>query len=61
MYHVMNILVDQDISFAEEAFSKFGSAKLIHGRKTSNSVLKDANVLVVRSNTKVNEDLNSNF
>ena len=29
----MNLIVDENISFAEEAFSQFGKVKLLHGRQ----------------------------
>ncbi|MCL5027550.1 MAG: 4-phosphoerythronate dehydrogenase [Bacteroidetes bacterium] len=53
----MNIVVDENIAFAEEAFSKFGNVELMHGRKISNSNLQNADALIVRSITKVNEEL----
>ncbi len=53
----MKLLVDENISHASEAFSGFGSVSLMHGRKISNSALKDKDALIVRSITKVNEEL----
>ncbi len=53
----MNIIVDENIAFAEEAFSQFGNVTLIDGRKISNSILKNCDILIVRSITKVSETL----
>jgi erythronate-4-phosphate dehydrogenase len=52
-----NIIIDENIAFAEEAFSKFGNVKLMHGREIDNDALKSASVLIIRSITKVNETL----
>ncbi|HEX2869170.1 MAG TPA: 4-phosphoerythronate dehydrogenase PdxB [Ignavibacteriales bacterium] len=51
------IVVDENISFAEEAFSLLGEVRLMHGRKIDNNALKDADALVIRSITNVNEEL----
>lgn len=53
----MKIIADENISFATEAFSRFGTVELMHGRQITRSALKDANALVVRSITNVNRDL----
>ncbi len=53
----MNIVIDENISYALEAFQPFGSIKLLHGRNITNSELKDADALIVRSITKVNDEL----
>ena len=59
----MNIIVDENIVLAEEAFSSFGNARLVNGRSLTNDVVRDAEILIVRSITKVNEELlkNSNI
>lgn len=51
------IIVDENISFAEEAFSSLGEVRLLHGRKIDNEALKDADALIIRSITNVNEEL----
>ncbi len=56
----MNLVVDENISFGQEAFSQFGNVKLLHGRKIINEELKNADVLIVRSITKVNKELLEN-
>jgi erythronate-4-phosphate dehydrogenase len=53
----MIIIIDENIAFAKEAFSEFGEIKLVHGRDITNAALKDAEALIVRSITKVNEAL----
>ncbi len=53
----MNIVIDENIAYAQEAFSQFGNVNLVHGRKINNGLLKDADALIVRSITKVNKDL----
>ncbi len=53
----MKIIADENISFAQEAFSQFGNVELVHGRKITPQILKDADILIVRSITRVNKDL----
>ena len=53
----MKIVVDENVAFAEKAFSKFGEVQLLHGREIDSSVLKDADVLIIRSITKINKQL----
>jgi erythronate-4-phosphate dehydrogenase len=53
----MKIVVDENIAYAEETFSGYGDVVLSHGRKITNEMLRDADALIVRSITKVNEDL----
>ncbi|KUG26575.1 erythronate-4-phosphate dehydrogenase [hydrocarbon metagenome] len=56
----MKIIVDENIEFGIEAFQQFGDVTLSHGRKITNEILKDVEVLIVRSITNVNEDLLKN-
>lgn len=56
----MKIVVDENISFGKEAFENLGEVELIHGRKITNDHLINADALVVRSITNVNEDLLAN-
>jgi len=56
----MKLVVDENISFAEEAFGSFGEIVLLNGRKIDNQILTDADALIVRSITNVNEDLLKN-
>ncbi|MDZ7766189.1 MAG: NAD(P)-dependent oxidoreductase [Melioribacteraceae bacterium] len=53
----MKIIVDENIEFGAEAFSGFGEVELMHGRKITNESLKDCDALIVRSITKVDENL----
>jgi erythronate-4-phosphate dehydrogenase len=53
----MRIIIDENIAFAEEAFTPFGKVGLYPGREITNDILKDADALIVRSVTVVNETL----
>jgi erythronate-4-phosphate dehydrogenase len=53
----LSIVADQQILFAEEAFSSFGKIKLVDGRSIDQATLKNADILLVRSVTRVNEAL----
>jgi len=57
---MFRLIVDENIAFADKAFSQFGEVKLIHGREITNSVLMDADILIVRSITTVDETLLKN-
>ena len=56
----MNLIIDENITFAEEAFSHLGITRLVDGRTLTNEDVKDADILIVRSITNVNEDLLKN-
>lgn len=56
----LSIVADQQILFAREAFSSFGEIKLVDGRSIDPQSIRDADVLLVRSVTKVNESLLKN-
>lgn len=53
----MLIIADENIPYVKEGFAEFGEIVTIHGRKITKDVIKDADVLLVRSITKVNADL----
>ena len=53
----MKITADENIAYAKEAFSEFGKVKLLHGREITPESLKDTDVLIVRSITKVDKNL----
>lgn len=53
----MKLIIDENISYAKEAFSQFGEVVLVHGRKITDEIVKDADALIVRSITNVNEQL----
>jgi erythronate-4-phosphate dehydrogenase len=57
---MLNIIVDENIAFANSAFNQFGSVTLLSGRQITNSVLKDIDVLIVRSITNVDGKLLKN-
>jgi erythronate-4-phosphate dehydrogenase len=56
----MRIVVDENISFAEDAFSKLGEVILLPGRKIYHQHLKDADALITRSVTMVDAKLLEN-
>lgn len=56
----MKLVIDENISFAKEAFSLFGEVILLPGREITNDNLKDVDVLIVRSVTYVDEALLKN-
>lgn len=51
------IIVDENIPFGKEAFSLLGDVKLLPGRQIASEHVKQADALIVRSITKVNEKL----
>lgn len=53
----MNLLIDENIAFAKEAFSHFGKVNLVDGRTLTNKSVKNSDVLIVRSITRVDEKL----
>ncbi|MBL7002956.1 MAG: 4-phosphoerythronate dehydrogenase [Gammaproteobacteria bacterium] len=53
----MLILADENIPFSKEAFGHIGQVETFNGRALQNEDLKNANILLVRSITKVNESL----
>lgn len=53
----MKIIADENITLVQEAFSGLGDVFLYGGRDISNNILKDADVLLVRSITDVNKNL----
>ncbi len=53
----MKLIIDENIAFAEEAFSQFGDVLLLPGREISKEHIKDSDVLIVRSVTRVDESL----
>lgn len=57
---MLNIIVDENIAFADSAFNQFGRVELVPGRKITNSLLKEVDVLIVRSITNVDGNLLKN-
>jgi len=53
----MNIYIDENIPYAKDFFADYGSLHFFSGRKVSAEQLIDADVLLVRSITEVNEKL----
>ncbi len=56
----LSIIVDDQISLAKKVFSKFGNINLENGRDINKKNVKDADVLLVRSVTKVDASLLKN-
>lgn len=57
---MLQLIVDENIALARDAFNHFGKVRLLPGREINNSVLKEADILIVRSITNVNETLLKN-
>lgn len=57
---MLKLIVDENIAFAGEAFKQFGDLTLLPGRKINNAVLRNTDILIVRSITNVNEGLLKN-
>ena len=53
----MRIVVDENIPYAVEAFGALGSVRCFAGRDLSADAVRDADVLLVRSVTRVDADL----
>jgi len=53
----MNIVADENIPFAVEAFGGLGRVRLVNGRSMSAADVSDADLLLVRSVTKVGAEL----
>ncbi len=53
----MKILVDENMPYARELFSRLGEVRAVPGRPIPTDALNDADALMVRSVTKVNEAL----
>ena len=53
----MKIVADENIPYVKEAFGHIGEVRTMSGRSLSSEALRDADVLLVRSITKVNEML----
>lgn len=53
----MKIIADQNIPFVEQCFAHLGQVDLYHGRKITPEVVADADALLVRSITRVDEKL----
>ena len=53
----MEILADENIPFVREAFSAFGEVTAVSGRDISPTLVRDADVLLVRTVTRVDRHL----
>lgn len=53
----LRLLVDANIPFAEDAFSRYGQVQTLAGREITREALHETDVLLVRSVTRVDADL----
>ena len=53
----MKVIADTNIPFVKECFSSIGEVSVISGRDITAEILCNANILLVRSITKVNAEL----
>lgn len=53
----MKIIADKNIHFVDQAFKQFGNVQLIPTTEFKNDVLKNADIVIVRSEVKLNEKL----
>jgi len=53
----MKITADENIPMVKKVFDHIGEVKLVSGRDMNNDILKDSDILLVRSITKVDEKL----
>ncbi|MBI5395925.1 MAG: 4-phosphoerythronate dehydrogenase [Verrucomicrobia bacterium] len=53
----MKIVVDENIPFGREAFGRLGDVVTMHGRKMDAAAVRDADMLIIRSITKVSREL----
>ncbi|MCP5346365.1 MAG: 4-phosphoerythronate dehydrogenase [Gammaproteobacteria bacterium] len=53
----MRIVADADILSVKESFSEFGELRLVPGREIGNREVRDADVLLIRSITRVDREL----
>ena len=53
----LNIVAGENIPYVKEAFGTLGTVRCVPGRTITSEAVKDANALLIRSITKVNEGL----
>jgi erythronate-4-phosphate dehydrogenase len=53
----VKIIVDENIPFGREAFGRLGEVVAMHGRKMDAAAVRDADLLIIRSITKVGREL----
>ena len=57
---LVQIVADENIPLLEQFFSEFGDIRKVAGRSMTSEDVKDADILLVRSVTKVDEALIAN-
>ena len=53
----MQVVADENMPYAREAFGRFGEVRLCAGRAITPEIVRDADLLFVRSVTQVNRAL----
>ncbi len=53
----MQILIDENIAYAQEAFSTAGNCTFANGRDFTNALIRDFDALIIRSVTQINRTL----
>lgn len=56
----MLIAADENIIYAEEAFSQFGEVEVFEGRKIPDNLRRNADIILIRSVTKIDADFLEN-
>ena len=56
----MNLIIDENIALAQKAFSNFGTVRFVDGRSLTASDVENTDALIIRSVTKVDENLIKN-
>lgn len=56
----MKIIVDENVIFAKNAFGFFGDVTLVDGRNITHKLIKDADILIIRSVTNISKQLINN-
>jgi len=51
------LIIDDAIPFAREMFDHLGTIKLVPGKEINPAIAKDADALIIRSRTQINEEL----
>jgi len=54
---MLRLMIDKNLPLVQEAFSEFGEIEIRPGRAITNKMLRDVDVLIVRSVTPVNAAL----
>jgi erythronate-4-phosphate dehydrogenase len=53
---MLKIIVNENIAYADDAFNKLGDEKLLPGRNISRDLLRNPDIIIIRSITKLSEE-----